>query len=292
VSTLIASVLITDLDNTLYDWLSLWYHPFSAMLSMLVNQSGVPEDVLTREIKTVFEQRGTTEYTFLIQSLPSLQALHPGQDLVTVYRDAIDTFCEERSRRMALYPTVEETLQTLRERGCLLVGHTGSPAYAANYRTRKLGLDGLLDILYSAPDHPFPRGVSRRQVRRYDDAHYRLNHTQQRVLQPEERKPRPKGLQRILADIGARPEDCLYIGDNLFLDIQTAKDVGVASAWAKYGTICRRVEYDLLRAVTHWSNDDVERERSLREMDVKPTLVCEKSFSELLDSCTFESFRG
>jgi len=285
-------VLITDLDNTLYDWLSLWYHPFSAMLSTLVEQSGVSRDVLEREIKTVFEQRGTTEYTFLIQDLPSLQAQHPKQDLLTVYRDAVDAFCRERTRHMTLYPTVAATLSTLKERRCLLVGHTGSPAYAANYRIRKLGLDRLLDVLYSAPDHEFPRGVSRAQVRRYDDAHYRLHHTEQRILQPHERKPQPDGLRRILGDIGARTEDCLYIGDNLFLDIQTATDAGMAAAWAKYGTVCERAEYELLRAVTHWSDEDVDRERTMQEADVPPTVVCEHSFSEILGAFSFERFAG
>ena len=43
------SVIITDLDNTLFDWFDIWYKSFNAMLSLLVNKSGIPQDKLEEE---------------------------------------------------------------------------------------------------------------------------------------------------------------------------------------------------------------------------------------------------
>ena len=65
------SVLITDLDNTLYDWFEVWYQSFRAMLTRLVKDSGVPEEALITEIKEIHERHGTSEYLMLLTELPS-----------------------------------------------------------------------------------------------------------------------------------------------------------------------------------------------------------------------------
>jgi hypothetical protein len=43
------SLLITDLDNTLFDWFGIWHASFSAMLDKTVELSGVPREVLEAE---------------------------------------------------------------------------------------------------------------------------------------------------------------------------------------------------------------------------------------------------
>jgi hypothetical protein len=50
------------------------------------------------------------------------------------------------------------------------------------------------------------------------------------------------------------------------------------------------VEYELLRRVTHWSDDEVERERTTTEADVRPSYTLEKSFDELLEMFHFAPF--
>ena len=44
------ALLVTDLDNTLYDWFAMWYPAFNAMLEAVCSKSGVPRDVLLAEI--------------------------------------------------------------------------------------------------------------------------------------------------------------------------------------------------------------------------------------------------
>jgi phosphoglycolate phosphatase len=44
------TALITDLDNTLFDWVELWFQCFSAMIDGLVEVSRVPRERLLSEI--------------------------------------------------------------------------------------------------------------------------------------------------------------------------------------------------------------------------------------------------
>src|SRR3712207_673559 len=98
------STVITDIDNTLFDWVEIWYRPFNAMYTRLVEDSGLPEDVLSAEIRAVHQLHGTSEYRFLIEELPSLQAKHPGEDLVQVYGGAIEAYRAAREEVVRLYP--------------------------------------------------------------------------------------------------------------------------------------------------------------------------------------------
>jgi hypothetical protein len=60
------SLIITDLDNTLFDWILMWHSGFSAMLEKLVKNSGIQQKILEADIQTVFQKHGTSEYAFLI----------------------------------------------------------------------------------------------------------------------------------------------------------------------------------------------------------------------------------
>src|SRR4030042_589392 len=113
------SVVITDLDDTLWDWVDIWYRSFKTMLDQLVKDSGIAEDVLINEFKTVFTKHKTTEYAFAIEELPSLQTKHQGKDLTVIYADAIKAYREGRKAALCAYPTVLGTLITLKKKGVM-----------------------------------------------------------------------------------------------------------------------------------------------------------------------------
>ena len=159
------SVLITDLDNTLFDWVGIWHASFSAMLEELIAVSGVPREQLIREFKAIHQKHRTSEYAFSIEELPSLRKINPSDDLKVVYDSAIRRFRQERKRTLKLYPGVMDTLRLIKSRGSLIVGYTESMAFYSMFRVRRLQLDGVLDFLYSPQDHELPSDITPEQVR-------------------------------------------------------------------------------------------------------------------------------
>jgi FMN phosphatase YigB (HAD superfamily) len=237
------SVLITDLDNTLYDWVQMWYQAFSAMLAKVLEEvqpKGISRERLISEIRAVHQKHGTSEYAFLLEELPSLRAAYADNDILEQFNEAIHSYRKARKEALRLYPGVLQTLQVLKETGVLVIGYTESMAFYTNYRLRYLGLDGLIDHLYSPEDHDLPAGMNRYQIRKYPAEHYQLKLTEHRHTPKGELKPNPDILKSILSDVGAHSEACIYIGDSLMKDIAMAKDAGVIDVYAAYGTAQHR----------------------------------------------------
>jgi phosphoglycolate phosphatase-like HAD superfamily hydrolase len=285
------SVLITDLDNTLFDWVNIWHRSFNAMLEHLVAITGVPQAELESDFKKVFTRHGTSEYAFAIEELSALRAKYDVGDLKKLCEPAIQAFRVERAAAMRTYPGVVETLEELKDRGCLLVGYTESMAFYSNYRLRKLGLDRILDYVYSPADHELPTDLTREQIRLYPQEHYQLRRTITRNTPKGERKPNKQVLLDIIRDVGAIPGEVAYVGDSLIKDITMAQQAGVADVWAKYGVANDRREYELLRRVTHWPKDLVEQEAQTGESHVQPSYVLRGSLEEikgLFEFCRFD----
>jgi FMN phosphatase YigB (HAD superfamily) len=287
------SVLITDLDNTLFDWVHLWYSCFSAMLEKITEISGVPETVLKSEIKAVHQMHGTSEYAFLVEELPCLLQKFPGQDLTKIFAPAIAAYREQRRKELRLYPSVAETLLKVKGTGAKIVGYTESMAFYSNYRVRRLGLDGIFDAIFSPSDHGIPKGMTVEQLRKYPATKYEFAYTIHQNTPAGELKPNKDILLSIITKVGAKVEECVYVGDSLVKDVAMAKDAGVSDVWAKYGLTQDTNAYQLLREVTHWSEADVEREKKISEREIKPSIELPTYYSELLDSFLFgrgESF--
>src|SRR6266536_4522407 len=152
-----ASVLVTDLDNTLWDWLAIWHASFSALINVLTREGGLDRERLLAEAHEVHRRHGTSEYTRLLDELPSFAGLGEKRDTSGLREAAITASQKAREQSLSLYPSVEETLASIHEAGTLIVAYTESMAWVTSQRIRKLGLDGVIDFLYSSPDHDFPQ---------------------------------------------------------------------------------------------------------------------------------------
>jgi phosphoglycolate phosphatase len=76
-------------------------------------------------------------------------------------------------------------------------------------------------------------------------------------------------------------------------DIGMAHHCGVEDVWAKYGVAHRRPECTLLRDVSHWTAEEVEREQKNGEREhVRPKHTLEKKFSKILDLFDFGDFHA
>lgn len=277
------TAVIVDIDNTLFDWLRMWHAAFSAMLESLVERSGIPRVDLLRDFRAVHQRRGTVEYSFAIEELPSLRRAFPNEDLSERFHEAIQRYRDERRKHLVLYPGVSSTLRQLKQQGIAIAAYTESQAFYARRRVQWLELDGLIDLLYSTPDHDIPSWVDLRTVRRYSDEHYELRATRHIIIEEGKHKPQPDVLKDILSDLRVSEHHSLHVGDSLHHDILMAQSAGVADVWAQYGVIPNRPEYDLLASVTHWTDEMVATDRTLRAIEVKPSFVLKNAFSEVLE---------
>lgn len=279
-------LLITDLDNTLWDWFGAWYESFSALLDRLVELSGVNRVLLEDEIRAVHQQRGTTEYSNLVREVPALVAAAAPRSPAEVFDAALHVQNSRRKAATRLYAGVGESLRALKAAGVGVAAYTESGAYWTEWRIRHTGLDGVIDVLYSSPDHDLAAGLDVADLRtgHYDPDSYGLRATKHfHVPYGGVLKPNQEILRIILDKQGCDPGEAAYLGDSLMKDITMAQAAGVLDIHAQYGLAQHRKEYDLLRRVTHWSDHDVARERALaRPGKVTPTLVCRDRFTEIL----------
>lgn len=93
----IKKVLITDLDNTLFDWVNLWYVCFAPMMHKIAESAGLDLELLKTHIKTVHQKHRTSEYAFLLEELQPVIA--PGRSeaqLTEIFAPAGGKRCRSR----------------------------------------------------------------------------------------------------------------------------------------------------------------------------------------------------
>lgn len=273
-------LLVTDLDNTLYDWVTYYAHAFRALSDALVEDLGVDREALLDEFKTVHQQHGDSEYPLAPLELPSVRARY-GELSEEALRRAIGhafvAFERARSEHLRLYEGVQRTLAALQSAGVLVVGHTEAMAENAFNRLEYLRIRQCFRRLY-ALEGKSGRYADPRHMERVPGAHSFV-----RLVPRVERKPNPRLVADICEREGVQREETWYVGDSLTRDVSMAKAAGVRAVWARYGTEYDRLLWDSLVRITHWTDEDVAREAELRKTQVRvqPDHVID-SFSELL----------
>jgi len=277
------SLLISDLDNTLFDWLGMWYLSFQVLIHELETLTGLSRDALLTEVRRIHQKNGTSEYRFLIRELRSSSAS------TVSYRKAIRRYLAVRDKHYFLYPSVAETLSAIRSNGCAIVGYTESLRYYALRAIHRLGLDGVLTAVYSFPDHGLPEDISAEEMRAFGGPVTHLSKTESRDASPSHRKPDPKILHLIMEDFSTAGSRTVYVGDGLRTDVLMAQKAGVIDVHAEYGDTRDSKAYDLLTTVSHWTDSDIEKEKvvySKRKVIPNHRIG---SFKELLTVFDFEA---
>jgi FMN phosphatase YigB (HAD superfamily) len=206
-------VIITDLDDTLYDWVAMWHAQFTAQLNVVLRETGIDRGTILRDWKKVHEKHGTSEYVFAVEELPSLRNL--GKEQIKAISDrAFGAGQKARKEALKLFPEVLQTLVYLKEKECMIVGFTESKSYYAGQRIRALGLDGIMKYLYSS-EHTEMTATAHRRLGQPPYNEYEMKKTEVRHTPRGIVKPNPKILQTILKDLGADPKETLYVGDKL-----------------------------------------------------------------------------
>lgn len=266
-------LVITDLDNTLYDWYSAFVPAFYAMVDVAARLTGLSYDLLLDDLRAVHQRHSNSEHPFALLEAAAIQKRFPNMakhELRALLDDAFHAFNSERKKNLKLYEGVVESLERLNDAGVPVVAYTDARATNSLYRLRKLGIKQLLARLYAPATL-----VATEEKTDLRDAFVHL-------LPAGDRKPNPQTLRDIYLDYAVESKATLYIGDSLVRDIYMARAARVHGAWAKYGTHYDKALWSQLVRVTHWTDGDVEREQALKRMaeGTQPDCVLNR-FSEI-----------
>src|SRR4051812_6260961 len=95
-------VLLTDVDNTLYNWVDFFAPSFRAMLHVLARECAIHEEELTQQFKDVYVKYGSLEYRYSIQKLSICKDL-PRTRVNTLVELGTKVFGTVRSKRLRPY---------------------------------------------------------------------------------------------------------------------------------------------------------------------------------------------
>lgn len=272
------ALVITDLDNTLYDWVLAFVPALYAMVDEAALLIGVDRERLLDDLQAVHRLHGDSEHPFALLETLVVQERFVGvsrNEVAQTLDPAFHAFNRVRKHNLKLYEGVYEALDRLHRIQVPVVAYTDARVINCIFRIERLGIKKFISHLY-APSHVIKEVGSLAD----EDFVCLLPHT--------DRKPNPQTLIDICSRYDVEPSAALYIGDSLVRDIFMAKRAGLQSAWASYGTSYDKGLWEQLVRVTHWTDSDVEREKVLKEEARGVAADCVLNrFSDLLEHFNF-----
>lgn len=260
-------LVITDLDDTIWDWLYMWHSSFSVLLNRISSCFNINKDVLIDDFRSLHQKYHTTESSYIIRELKSLSPKE--KDCVEnriqpkTNRTILHEYYSSKKNSLKMYDGAREFLDFLKAKNIKVVGFTESNSFFVKYRIKHLSLDSYFDRIYAIADYKLPNSVQKT----YGDEYWESDEITFEYLPRDTKKPNPEILNQIINSYSINKSNVIYIGDKLDRDIAMANQAGVLSVYAKYGNEIDGGNYDLLRSVTHWTPEEVERERQFKHME-------------------------
>ncbi len=214
-SDLMIKGVVFDLDNTLLDFMKMKEFAVKAAIRGMIEAGlKVNEDKSYIEINSIYEEFGWENQkvfdVFLEKSIGHVDNKFLAAGIVA-YRRA-------REANLMAYPNVNKTLMALTKSGIKLGVVSDAPSREAWMRIYYLNLYHYFDVVIP-----------------YDDS--------------GERKPSPVPFQLALDGMGLRPEETIMIGDWPERDVVGAQQIGMKTAFARYGdtfgTVNSGADWDL-----------------------------------------------
>ena len=207
--------VVFDLDNTLLDFMKMKEFAVKAAIKGMIEAGlKVNEDKSYIEINSIYEEFGWENQkvfdVFLEKSIGHVDNKFLAAGIVA-YRRA-------REANLMAYPNVNKTLMALSKSGIKLGVVSDAPSREAWMRIYYLNLYHYFDVVIT-----------------FDDS--------------GERKPSPIPFQLALDGMGLRPEETIMIGDWPERDVVGAQQIGMKTAFARYGdtfgTVNSGADWDL-----------------------------------------------
>jgi FMN phosphatase YigB (HAD superfamily) len=272
-------LLITDLDNTLYNLIDYFGPSFRGMVHALSKETKIEEELLLKDFKQVFLKRESLEYGFTVQELSISQTLPP-EKVFTLIKLAKGAFKRGRDKHLKPYKTVKETLEWLTNHSIIVVGMSNAPFYNAQIRLKQLYIDKYFYGLAAREDLHMPDDEYTKIINQKKDEN-KFESTKiikKWILKKEQLKPNTYGYKKIMDELKISPENTYVIGDSILKDVQPAIEIGAKGIWAKYGEECNQKNLDTVLNMTNWS--DTEIKRVFFDKHKEPEFIA-NSFSDL-----------
>lgn len=274
-------LLVLDLDNTLYDWVSYFVSSFYSMVTEASKITGIEKEVLLDDLREVHRHYHDSEHPFSLLEATSVTKKYSNlsrSEKAEVLDPAFYAFNKSRLANLELFPDVVPTLEHFSSNGVQIVAYTDSKLFGVYDRLNRLGIMQFFSSIYCRENesiHPNPKRAIAlaREIKSVPAV----------LLEKVSRKPDPEILLQILRRFDVEIHNAAYVGDSLTRDVVMASDARVTSVWAKYGSNVSSDNYAKLVRVSHWTKEEVLRESELKERNVQPDIVLEESFSELKD---------
>ena len=133
------TILITDLDNTLYNWVDYFGPCFKAMVHVIAERTGVEKEKIIEDFRRVYHEHGSIEYSQAIQKLDLLKAMS-NDDIETLIHTVRIVFGSVGRKMLKPYAGVLDTLSWATSSGILVIGSTNAPISLAESRLEQLRL--------------------------------------------------------------------------------------------------------------------------------------------------------
>lgn len=287
-----SALLICDLDNTLYDWFGYFVPSIYALIDEARALLGCTQDELIDSLRHVHRSHHDSEHPFALLETSvvktRLSNLSPAERLHKL-DPAFYAFNKSRTLHLKLFEGVRETLEEIARQGIVVVAHTESTTFGAVDRIARLGLEGYFQRIYCRQEPPAEHPKGGREKWRSEFPWDKVTR-----LPVSDVKPNARIIRDICAVEGAAPADVIYVGDSLARDMLMAKQAGSFAVWAKYGSRPSPRVYERLVRISHWTADDVAKEKALQveASTVTPDFVCQHSFREVLPAIECARKRG
>ncbi|MFC1481498.1 HAD-IA family hydrolase [Candidatus Neomarinimicrobiota bacterium] len=194
--------IIFDLDNTLLDFMKMKHAAVDSALDAML-EAGLSIDKATarEEIMAIYEAKGYEYQEVLDEYLVKLN----GSINYKYLASGIVAYRRAKEAALMLYPRVSLTLVELVKRGMLLGVVSDAPSREAWMRLCYLNFHHMFDAVVT-----------------FDDT--------------GKHKPAPEPFHRICKLLEISPEEAIMVGDWPERDLIGAKEVGMATAFAQYGS--------------------------------------------------------
>jgi len=243
------AMLITDIDNTLYDFPAYYEAGLRAAIEEILNTFDADIDTVIAWLRDIYARHGSIEYPFAIEELPPARNFGLDRRHQFVQR-TLRAFWTAATAQLELYPTVQFALRELHRQGVPVIAYTDAPIHEATRRLSQLGVSRYLTGI-----------VARAWFRKRPMATFVLclqdlpgfSRPSRRLeivwrIPSSERKPSVAVYQRISNAFDMRPSKVTVVGDSIPRDLVPAMDAGMNAVWARYGirdiereTLLRRV---------------------------------------------------